>query len=73
MKDNNQGKLTAVHPRRFRCQRSPREINNSVCERVKKTRKRWFKSAPLDAAVTGPEELVQLKVVIALLIPPINF
>lgn len=49
------------------------EINNSVCERVKKTCKRRFKSVPLDAAVTGPEELVQLKVVIALLISPINF
>lgn len=33
---------------------------------------RRFKSAPLDAAVTGPEELVQLKLVIALLISPIN-
>ncbi len=34
---------------------------------------RRFKSVPLDAAVTGPEELVQLKVVIASLISPINF
>lgn len=40
---------------------------------MKKTCKRRFKSVPLDAAVTGPEELVQLKVVIALLISPINF
>lgn len=33
---------------------------------------RRFKNVPLDAAVTGPEELVQLKLVIALLISPIN-
>lgn len=32
-----------------------------------------IQAAPLDATVTGPEELVQLKVVIALLISPINF
>lgn len=32
-----------------------------------------FKSVPLDTAVTAPEELSQLKVVIALLISPINF
>lgn len=49
------------------------EINNSVCEGVKKTCARRFKSASLDAAVTRPVELVQLKVVIALLISPINF
>lgn len=40
---------------------------------MKKTCTMRFKSVPLDAAVTGPEELVQLKVVIALLISPINF
>lgn len=40
---------------------------------VKKTCTRRFKSVPLDTAVTEPEELVQLKVVIALLISPINF
>lgn len=40
---------------------------------MKKTCTRGFKSVPLDAAVTGPEELVQLKVVIASLISPINF
>lgn len=32
-----------------------------------------FKSVPLDTALTAPEELAQLKVVIALLISPINF
>ena len=40
---------------------------------MRKTCTSRFKSVPLDAPVTGPEELVQLKVVIALLISPINF
>lgn len=40
---------------------------------MKKTCTGRFNSVALDAAVTGPEELVQLKVVIALLISPINF
>lgn len=40
---------------------------------MKETCTRRVQRVPPDAAVTRPEELFQLKVVIALLISPINF
>lgn len=67
--DNDLTELSTSHPQRLREEIC--KINNSICERMKK--QCTFKSIPLDTAVTAPGELAQLKVVIALVISPINF